>query len=264
MPITFHVQPDFYDHPKCIGLSDAAVALWVRAGSFSVAKLTDGLITESVLVLLSSAPDEAAGELVRAGLWRRRKGGYVFHQWGERNLTKKDVEQRRENWRKRKQAAPKRIRKPASQQVGGTIFPGESEGNPRGIPRESPEIPPYGSGSGSGISTYYSLESGSHVSSDPPRKREEPRSAPVALDAYLVAKAYADSVPCNPEKVTGAVKAMLSRYQPDQIRAALAKLASKPELIVTADVLRREIESMARAGALVSRDSHGAMRIGFE
>jgi hypothetical protein len=28
MPIRFQVDPDFYDHPKTIGMSDAATALW--------------------------------------------------------------------------------------------------------------------------------------------------------------------------------------------------------------------------------------------
>jgi hypothetical protein len=87
MPIRFQVDPDFYDHPKAIGMSDAATALWVRAGSYSAAKTTDGFVAESVLALLSQTPAEAARELVRRGLWSRVKGGYRFHQWEARNLT---------------------------------------------------------------------------------------------------------------------------------------------------------------------------------
>lgn len=78
MPVRFQVDPDFYDHPKTYGMSDAAVALWTRAGSYSAAKLTDGFIAEHVLALLSQTPQEAADELRRRGLWSRVKGGYRF------------------------------------------------------------------------------------------------------------------------------------------------------------------------------------------
>lgn len=77
MPVRFQVDGDFYDHPKSIGLSDAAVALWTRAGSYSAAKRTKGFIAGNVLAILTQAPD-AAQELVSGGLWKRVKGGYRF------------------------------------------------------------------------------------------------------------------------------------------------------------------------------------------
>lgn len=101
VPIRFQVDPDFYDHPKSIGMSDSATALWVRAGSYSAAKLTDGFIAEHVVRTLSTAPAEAASELVERGLWRRTKGGFRFHQWAQRNLKKEDVENFREQNRNR-------------------------------------------------------------------------------------------------------------------------------------------------------------------
>lgn len=102
MAIRFQVDPDFYDHPKSIDLSDAATALWVRAGSYSAAKLLDGFVPEHVLSRLSRSPEEASGELVACRLWRRVKGGFRFHQWSERNLTKARVESDREYDRTRK------------------------------------------------------------------------------------------------------------------------------------------------------------------
>lgn len=104
MPIRFQVDGDFYDHPKSIGMSDAAVALWTRAGSYSAAKLLDGFIAEHVLSTLSRTPDEAAAELVARGLWRRVRGGFQFHQWDHRNLTKAQIEAEREYERNRKRA----------------------------------------------------------------------------------------------------------------------------------------------------------------
>ena len=148
MPVTFHVDPDFYDHPKCIGLSDAAVALWVRAGSYSVAKLTDGLITVATLALLSRDADAAADELVRAGLWRRARGGFRFHQWGERNLTRAAVSKKRKAWRDEKRNAKD---KSDTRRSEGKFSGPESgpESDPESA-RNPVRILTHGSGSGSG------------------------------------------------------------------------------------------------------------------
>lgn len=103
MPVRFQVDPDFYDHPKTIGMNDSAIALWVRAGSYSAAKLSDGFIADAALSLLSRCPDEAARELVDRGLWKRVRGGYRFHEWSPRNLLRARVEADREHDRTRKQ-----------------------------------------------------------------------------------------------------------------------------------------------------------------
>lgn len=102
MPIRFQVDADFYDHPKALGLSDAATALWVRAGSYSAAKTTDGFIAEHVLPTLTQTPIEAAEELRRRGLWHKVRGGYRFHQWEVRNLTRTRIEADRQADRERK------------------------------------------------------------------------------------------------------------------------------------------------------------------
>jgi hypothetical protein len=111
MPIRFQVDGDFYDHPKTLGLSDAAVALWTRAGSYSTAKLLDGFVPEDMLAGLSRTPADASGELVRRGLWRRVRGGFRFHQWDERNLTKARVNADRDYDRARKQRERREARK---------------------------------------------------------------------------------------------------------------------------------------------------------
>lgn len=117
MAIRFQVDPDFYDHPKAIGMSDSATALWVRAGSYSAAKTLDGFVPEHVLSLLSRSPDEAASELVARGLWRRVKGGFRFHQWEHRNLTRARVEADREYDRTRKQRTRQAARQNGNPQV---------------------------------------------------------------------------------------------------------------------------------------------------
>lgn len=108
MPVRFQVDPDFYDHPKTAGMSDAAFSLWVRAGSFSAAKLTDGFIAETVLVHTLQSDTPVADELVERGLWRRRRGGYVFHEWNQRNLTRQRVRDNQNADAKRKREERKK------------------------------------------------------------------------------------------------------------------------------------------------------------
>lgn len=138
MPVRFQVDSDFYDHPKTIDLSDAATALWVRAGSYSAAKLTDGLVVDAMLARLSATPQESARELVRRGLWKRVRGGYRFHQWEERgNLTRERIEAERSADRQRKRRARQNGGYGTNEQVSTTHVRAESDrtsgGTPNGI-----------------------------------------------------------------------------------------------------------------------------------
>ncbi len=145
MPVRFQVDSDFYDHPKTIGTSDAAVALWVKAGSFSAAKLTDGFISEIVLAHTLRYDKATADELCSRGLWRRVKGGYRFHEWDDRNLTKERVEADRKADRDRKRQRRADVTHTAGQNGNPQAKPAfvrpESERNPAGIPAESERIP---------------------------------------------------------------------------------------------------------------------------
>lgn len=151
MPVRFQVDPDFYDHPKTAGMSDAAFSLWVRAGSFSTAKRTDGFVSEAVLVHTLRSGTQVADELVERGLWRRKRGGYVFHQWEQRNLTKHRIEEHNaaEAERKRKERQNK---KP---QVNGHNVRPDADRTPGGVPPDSNTV-----GVGVGVEDgYVSLES---------------------------------------------------------------------------------------------------------
>ena len=109
MSVRFQVEPDFYDHPKTAGMSDAAFSLWVRAGSYSAAKLTDGFVSESVLVHTLRSDVQVADELVERGLWRRRRGGWIFHEWtAHANLTRERVQAHNKSEADRKKAARQR------------------------------------------------------------------------------------------------------------------------------------------------------------
>jgi hypothetical protein len=90
----FRVDDGFHSHPKALSTSLSARGLWVTAGSWSSAHLTDGAVPDHVLVSLGGTP-ELAAELVAAGLWKRRKNGYQFHDWTQKNPTKVAVENER-------------------------------------------------------------------------------------------------------------------------------------------------------------------------
>lgn len=104
----FKVDDGMWGHPKFDDVSDAAVALWTRAGSWCCRYLTDGVVPASRVIQLRGN-EAAADELVRAGLWRRVEGGFCFHDWSDIQETKAEVETRRSKQRdeKRQQRATK-------------------------------------------------------------------------------------------------------------------------------------------------------------
>lgn len=100
----FKVDDSFHAHPKVLATDPAALGLWVVAGAWSSAHLTDGVVPDHALPRL--LPDSAtlAQKLVAAGLWRRVRGGYQFHDWNAYQPTSSDVRAMRE-----KRAAAGRI-----------------------------------------------------------------------------------------------------------------------------------------------------------
>lgn len=95
----FKVDDGFWSHPKTATLSDAAVALWLRAGAYSCQHLTDGVIEKPVLRFVGA--EGAAAELVDAGLWLDHPEGWAFHDWSDYQPTKADVEAERAAARER-------------------------------------------------------------------------------------------------------------------------------------------------------------------
>lgn len=87
----FKVDDSFHSHPKAAAASLEALGLWTLAGSWSGNHLTDGFVPDHMLPSLSRGNAQLADELVAAGLWRRTKGGYRFHQWADRNPTKAEA-----------------------------------------------------------------------------------------------------------------------------------------------------------------------------
>lgn len=109
----FKVDDNLSFHPKALEAGNAALGLWVRAGSWSGANLTNGFIPRAIARQLGTKTN--ATRLVNAGLWHEVDGGYSFHEWDQRQPTKDDVEAEREANRKRQADYRKRKRQAKSQ-----------------------------------------------------------------------------------------------------------------------------------------------------
>jgi hypothetical protein len=95
----FNVDDGFAFHRKTVRVGNAAIGLWVRAGSWCAKELTDGFVPDHMVATMGT-PTQAA-KLIAAGLWLKVDGGYQFHEWAERNRSKTEVlEDRAYNARK--------------------------------------------------------------------------------------------------------------------------------------------------------------------
>lgn len=82
----FRVDDTLHGHPKRLRATPAAMGLWVVAGSWSGAYLTEGFVPNEVVRNLGFTRAHAQS-LVNSGLWTVADGGYWFHEWTERNPT---------------------------------------------------------------------------------------------------------------------------------------------------------------------------------
>lgn len=115
----FKVDDSFHSHPKVLAASPAALGLWVVAGSWSGANLSDGFVPDHVLPRLLPDAASLARDLVTVGLWRRQRGGYRFHDWAAFNPQRDTVEQERKAARERMRKL-RSGRKPAGQAANGS------------------------------------------------------------------------------------------------------------------------------------------------
>ncbi|SBS73846.1 conserved hypothetical protein [uncultured Mycobacterium sp.] len=98
----FQVDDQLAMHRKVCEAGNAAMGLWVRAGSWAMANLTEGFVPTSAARTLGSKSQ--ADALVKAGLWVVVDGGYQFHEWGTRQMSAEQIAERR---RKRAEAGRK-------------------------------------------------------------------------------------------------------------------------------------------------------------
>jgi hypothetical protein len=98
--VWFRVDDNLAFHRKTLKAGNAAMGMWVRAGSEIANQLTDGHVPDELAGLLG--PSTQADRLVSAGLWIPADGGYDFHEWVGRQPTKAQVERDRKNAKVRK------------------------------------------------------------------------------------------------------------------------------------------------------------------
>lgn len=97
----FKVDDRFHDHRKVRQLGKDrtnAVGLWVLAGTWAAANLTDGFVPEDIACRFDPRGTYAK-RLVDVGLWEPAEQdgepGYVFHEWEHHQPTRADVLERR-------------------------------------------------------------------------------------------------------------------------------------------------------------------------
>lgn len=103
----FKVDDNLHSHPKRHQAGLRAMGLWVIAGSWASAHLTDGFVPKHMLASLGGQSKDARS-LVESGLWLAEEDGWQFHDWEAQNPTREDVEGKREDWRNRQRLARER------------------------------------------------------------------------------------------------------------------------------------------------------------
>jgi len=120
----FKIDDAFWAHPKTMALSPDAIALWVRAGSWSCQTLTDGIIPDRALPLFAPAAG-APAELVDAGFWYEIGGAHEFHDWAEYQESSGMVKDRRrknaDKMRKWRDAKAEKAHQKDSNQVSDPV-----------------------------------------------------------------------------------------------------------------------------------------------
>lgn len=99
----FRVDDNLAFHAKAVAAGNAAMGLWVRAGSWSAQQLTEGHVPAQIAATLGKATE--ARRLVDVGLWVEVEDGYDFHEWGDRQPSKAQVEADRHAARERQRRA---------------------------------------------------------------------------------------------------------------------------------------------------------------
>lgn len=124
----FKVDDQLAFHPKVLMAGNAAMGLWVRAGSWCGAHLTEGALPRHMIGTLG-AQQRDANRLVQAELWIRTDVGYQFKDWGDYQPTKVQVDGEKVATKERQQ----RYRDRQSNAVTPTVTPTVTETVTNGV-----------------------------------------------------------------------------------------------------------------------------------
>ena len=102
----FKVDDQLAFHQKTVIAGNEAIGLWVRAGAWSAAQLTDGFIPKGVAEAMAN--QEVCHRLLSANLWTEVENGYQFHDWSEFQPSAKKERERRDEIKRSRSEAGKR------------------------------------------------------------------------------------------------------------------------------------------------------------
>jgi hypothetical protein len=125
----FKVDDGIAFHRKTVAAGNAAMGLWLRAGAWSMAQLSDGFVPKRIANTIGTPAQ--IKRLVQVGFWIETDSGYQFHQFNDvgRQIPREQVEREREAERLRK-ASQRASQRDTSPDTGRT---------PRGTPPRLPE-----------------------------------------------------------------------------------------------------------------------------
>jgi hypothetical protein len=86
------LDDEFPDHPKVVGLTDAAFRLAITGLCYSHRLRTDGFVPAVVL----TRPQRITNELIRTGLWvpDETSTGYLIHDYLNHQESRAEIEER--------------------------------------------------------------------------------------------------------------------------------------------------------------------------
>lgn len=119
----FKVDDGLAFNVKVMAAGNAAIGLWVRAGSWSASQMTDGFVPKGMVLALGASEADAEA-LASAGLWTPVEAGWQFHDWSDYQPTRADILDRREKRAEAGRAgglASGRSRKTAGQSAAPSI-----------------------------------------------------------------------------------------------------------------------------------------------
>ena len=125
----FKVDDGFAFHPKALAAGNSALGLWVRAGAWCAANLTEGALPRHMIGTLGAQKRDAR-RLVSAGLWCETEDGYQFNSWDHYQPTKTQVEAQRKANRERQARARER----EANAVSNAVTNGGSNGGSNATP----------------------------------------------------------------------------------------------------------------------------------
>lgn len=133
----FKVDDRLCFHPKVLAAGNAAMGLWVRAGSWCAGfPERNGKVSAEILKSLGASPRDA-NRLVEVGLWSKDGDDFQFHDWEEFQPSKAQVDAKKEATRKRVAKHRNAKRNAVSNAVSGedvTPLHDESNGVTNGVP----------------------------------------------------------------------------------------------------------------------------------